>query len=151
MALGMITIIHIVLAVLVIIELGITGYLVNKTDGWLASSPATYAFLLFDSIWSLFVLIYLAITPIYLTRLYHALGAFILLVLTTIFWFAGAIAFACFVGAPACHGNGWCQTNEAGVAFAFFLWAGFLALTVLEGLTTMRGHARADKTTPSNV
>ncbi|PTB37676.1 uncharacterized protein TrAFT101_005445 [Trichoderma asperellum] len=151
MALGMITIIHIVLAVLVIIELGITGYLVNMTSGFGASSPATYAFLLFDSIWSLFIVIYLAITPIYLARFYHALAAFVLLVITTIFWFAGAIALACFVGAPACHGNNWCQTNEAGVAFAFFLWAGFLALTILEGLTTLRGHARADKTTPSNV
>ncbi|KAL7927054.1 hypothetical protein ACQKWADRAFT_279398 [Trichoderma austrokoningii] len=151
MAFGTTTIIHAVLAVLTIIELGITGYLVNMTSGFSVSSPATYAFLLFCSIWSLFILIYLAITPLYLARLYHALAAFVLLVLTTIFWFAGAIALACFVGAPACHGSGWCQTNEAGVAFAFFLWAGFLALTVLEGLTTMRGHARADKTTPSNV
>ncbi|KAL6888034.1 hypothetical protein GGI43DRAFT_230468 [Trichoderma evansii] len=151
MALGMITIIHIVLAVLVIVELGITGYLVNSTSGFGVSSPSTYAFMLFTSIWSLFILIYLAITPLYLARFYHALVAFVLLVLTTIFWFAGAIAFACFVGAPACHGSNWCQTNEAGVAFAFFLWAGFLAITVLEGLTTMRGHARADKTTPSNV
>ncbi|KAL6701501.1 hypothetical protein J3F84DRAFT_10324 [Trichoderma pleuroticola] len=151
MALGMITIIHIVLAVLVIIELGITGYLVNVTSGFGYSSPATYAFMLFNSIWSLLILAYLAITPLYLARLYHALVAFVLLVITTIFWFAGAIAMAAFIGVPACHGNTFCQTSQAGVAFGFFLWAGFLALTVLEGLTTLRGHARADKTTPSNV
>ncbi|KAL6801296.1 hypothetical protein GGI42DRAFT_326110 [Trichoderma sp. SZMC 28013] len=107
--------------------------------------------MLFNSIWSLLILVYLAITPLYLARLYHALVAFVLLVITTIFWFAGAIAMAAFIGVPACHGNTFCQTSQAGVAFGFFLWAGFLALTVLEGLTTLRGHARADKTTPSNV
>ncbi|KAM0262121.1 hypothetical protein ACHAQJ_001863 [Trichoderma viride] len=151
MALGMITIIHIVLAIFVIIELGLTGYIVNATSGFGFSSPASYAFMLFNSVWSILILIYLAITPLYVARFYHALVAFVLLVITTIFWFAGAIAMACFIGVPACHGNNFCQSVQAAVAFGFFLWAGFLALTILEGLTTLRGHARADKTAPSNV
>ncbi|KAL7939271.1 hypothetical protein V8C35DRAFT_4469 [Trichoderma chlorosporum] len=151
MALGMITIIHIVLAVLVIIELGITAYLVNSTSGFGFSAPATYAFMLFNSVWSLLIVAYLAVTPLYVARLYHALVAFVLLVITTIFWFAGSIAMAAFIGVPACHGNTFCQSAQAGVAFGFFLWAGFLALTILEGLSTLRGHARADKTTPSTV
>ncbi|KAL7944920.1 hypothetical protein V8C42DRAFT_324096 [Trichoderma barbatum] len=151
MALGMITIIHIVLAVLIIIELGITAYIVDSTTGFGFDSPATFAFMLFNSVWSLLIIAYLAITPLYLARFYHALVAFVLLVITTIFWFSGAIAMAAFIGVPKCHGITWCQTAQAGVAFGFFLWAGFLALTILEGLTTMRGHARADKSTPSNV
>ncbi|EHK19318.1 uncharacterized protein TRIVIDRAFT_81239 [Trichoderma virens Gv29-8] len=151
MALGMITIIHIVLAVLVIIELGITGYLVDTTSGFGFSAPDSFAFMLFNSIWSLLIVAYLAITPLYLKRFYHALVAFVILVITTIFWFSGSIAMAAFIGVPKCHGITWCQTSQAGVAFGFFLWAGFLGLTILEGLTTLRGQARADKTTPSNV
>ncbi|KAH6609067.1 hypothetical protein Trco_002413 [Trichoderma cornu-damae] len=151
MALGMVTIIHIVLACFVIIDLGITGYLVDKTTVFGFSAPASYAFMLFNSIWSLLIVAYLAITPLYLARFYHALAAFVLLVITTIFWFSGAIAVAAFIGVPKCYGNTFCQTAQAGVAFGFFTWAGFLALTVLEGLSTLRGHARADKSTPSNV
>ncbi|TFB02884.1 hypothetical protein CCMA1212_005211 [Trichoderma ghanense] len=151
MAFGMITIIHIVLAVLVIIELGLTGYLVDATSGYGYSSPASFAFMLFNSVWSFLVLAWLALTPLYAARFYHALVAFVILVITTIFWFSGSIAMAAFIGVPECHGITFCQCSQAAVAFGFFIWAGFLGLSILEGLTTLRGHARADKTTPSNV
>lgn len=148
MALGIITIVHAVLAVLLIIELGLTAYVVSVTDdAWWSNTPSSFSFMLFNVIWSLLVLIYLAVTPAVLARLYHSLVAVGLLVVTTIFWFAGSIAMAAYIGVPKCHGNNFCQSAQAAVAFGFFIWVAFTGLTIVEGLAFMRsrGHgANAD-------
>lgn len=83
--------------------------------------------MVFNSVWSLLVVAYVGITPIYMTGLFHKLAALALNVLTTIFWFAGAIALSAWWGARDCNGNGWCQTVEAACAFGFFLWYVILA------------------------
>jgi len=152
MEFGLITIIHAFLFLLAIIELGITAYVVSVTDWsrWGFDSPSEYSFMLFNSIWSLLVLAYLALTPRFFARAYHGVVALVLLCLTTLFWFAGSIAMAVRVGDPdGCSHFNSCRTAQAGVAFGFFLWAGFTALTVLEALSFMRsrGHgAHADTT-----
>ncbi|KAM5350615.1 hypothetical protein ACJ41O_007120 [Fusarium nematophilum] len=153
MAIGIITIIHAVLAVLLIIELGLTAYVVDTTNPrfWGGNSPSEFSFMLFNSIWSLLALAYLALTPLFASRLYHGVAALAVLAVTTIFWFAGSIAMAAFIGVPKCHGNTFCQSAQAAVAFGFFIWAIFTGLTVMEGLAYMRsrGHsAHADTTKP---
>ncbi|KPM44631.1 hypothetical protein AK830_g1896 [Neonectria ditissima] len=149
MAFGIITIIHAILAVLLIIELGLTGYAVNTT--W--DTPATYSFMLFCSIWSILILLYLALTPLFMARVYHPMVALGLLAVTALFWFAGSIAMAVHIGVPNCHGSTFCHSIQAAVAFGFFIWAIFTGLAVMEGLTFMRsrGHsAHADTTKPGH-
>ncbi|KAF6806438.1 hypothetical protein CMUS01_14361 [Colletotrichum musicola] len=145
MALGFVPIAHIVAAVFSIIELGLTGY--GTPSNTVASaywwrSPDIVNFIIFNSVWSLLVLAYVGLTPLYMTRLFHKLVSLGLLVITTIFWFAGAVAYAVFTGHPRCGLNTVCGSQQAGVAFAFFIWAIFTFLTVLDTLEVMRsrGH-----------
>jgi CBS-domain-containing membrane protein len=69
--------------------------------------------MVFNSVWSLLVLLYVGVTPLYMTSIFHKLAALVLNVLTTLFWFAGSIALAVQLGGP---------TIAAAVAFGFFLW-----------------------------
>ncbi|KAK7961802.1 membrane-associating domain-containing protein [Apiospora aurea] len=148
MALGFLPIIHAVAAVFTIIELGLTGYLVSAYTGYWGwggywgNSPDRVNFMLFNSIWSLLVLAYVGIVPIYLTGWFHKLAALVLNALTCLFWFAGSIALAVVVGVPHCNGQGLCASLQAAIAFGFFLWAIFTFLTVLDGLESLRsrGH-----------
>lgn len=109
--------------------------------------------MLFTTVWSILMLIYLALARFF-PRIHNTMVAFGILVITTIFWFAGSIAMAAFLGVPRCHGNNGCQTAQAAIAFGFFIWAIFTGLTIMEGLAFMRsrGHsARADTTKPGHV
>jgi hypothetical protein len=98
--------------------------------------------MIFNSVWSLLVLAYIGLVPLYATRLFHKLASLALLVITTIFWFAGSIALAVFTGVPECSGSSWCGSLQAAVAFGFFIWAIFTFLLVLDTLEAMRsrGH-----------
>ncbi|KAI9149119.1 hypothetical protein HJFPF1_11167 [Paramyrothecium foliicola] len=141
MEFGIFTIIHAVLAVFLIIELGLTGWCVDVTHGfWGSATPASWAFMLFNTIWSILVLIYIAVIPLVFARAFHSLVALVLEGITAIFWFAGSIAMAVTVagGTPA-----------AAVAFGFFIWALFTGLFVYDllGFLRSRGHsAHADTT-----
>ena len=84
--------------------------------------------MVFNSVWSLLVLAYVGIVPIYMTSWFHKLGALILNSLTTIFWFAGSIALAVATPSRGYYDNGWIHTMRASVAFGFFLWYGFVTL-----------------------
>ncbi|KAK7914039.1 hypothetical protein PG985_011742 [Apiospora marii] len=148
MALGYLQIVHAVAAVFTIIELGLTGYIVSAYsgywgwNGYYGNSPDRVNFMLFNSIWSLLVLAYVGITPIYMAGWFHKLAALVLNSLTALFWFAGSVALAVMVGVPHCGGWTLCQSMQAAVAFGFFLWAIFMFLTVLDGLEALRsrGH-----------
>ncbi|KAI2467614.1 membrane-associating domain-containing protein [Annulohypoxylon bovei var. microspora] len=150
MAFGFIPIVHIVAAVFSIIELGLTAYLASRYNGrysfygtYYDYSPPRINFMVFNSVWSLLVLVYVGVTPLYLTGVFHRLAALALNAITTIFWFAGAIALAVFVGGPYdCRSDTYCGSSEAAVAFGFFLWALFTFLTVIDALDSLRsrGH-----------
>jgi hypothetical protein len=154
---GLFTIAHGVLALFLLIELGLVAALVDSWSDhyWNSWSLDEHDFLLFCSVWSLLVVAYLALTPRFLPRFFHSIAALALLVITTIFWFAGAIALAVHTPGAGC-GAGWrgCGVGYAAVAFAFFIWAIFLALAVFDTLTFLRsrGHAaHADTTTRTNA
>ncbi|KAK1574113.1 marvel domain-containing protein [Colletotrichum navitas] len=148
---ALVPIAHIVAAVFSIIELGLSSYVAsgyngyNGWSGWWSRSPDIVNFIIFNSVWSLLVLAYVGLTPLYMTRLFHKLVSLALLVITTIFWFAGAIALAVFVGAPRCGANTYCGSAQAAVAFAFFIWAIFMFLTVLDTLEAMRSRGHSTK------
>jgi hypothetical protein len=145
---GFLSIAHAVLALLVIIELGLTGYIVGQTDGvWWGTSPSQFNFQLFNSIWSILVLLYIAVIPVVLPSIFLTVVSFATLTLTALFWFAGSIALAVLIGVPDCHGSNFCQSVQAAVAFGFFLWAGFTALAVIDGMAYLKSRgpgARAD-------
>lgn len=134
MALGFVPIAHIVAAVFSLIELGLTAYIISEYDydtwGWWGGyngaggsySPDRVNFMLFNAIWSLLVLAYVGLTPLYLTTIFHKLAALVLEAVTVVFWFAGSIALAVFIGAPRCGSNTLCGSYQAAVAFGFFLW-----------------------------
>ncbi|KAH0595116.1 hypothetical protein MHUMG1_06865 [Metarhizium humberi] len=146
-----------------IISLGLLAYVVNSTSGsayygWgyshYYSSPSQVNFMLFNTIWTILVLIYLGVFPRFLSSLYHSIIALALLGISTLFWFAGSIALAAFLGAGTCSGNNaFCSTYrsaQAATAFGFFIWAMFTTLTVFELLALLkhgfRKGANADST-----
>jgi hypothetical protein len=121
---GFVPIIHIVALVFTIIELGLDGYVVSVFhNDFYYGSPSQANFILFNCIWTLLVLLYVGIAPLYFTSIFHRLASLALEALTMLFWFAGAIALAVWVGGPVdCGGNHFCGAVEAAVAFAFFIW-----------------------------
>lgn len=79
--------------------------------------------MVFNSVWSILVLLYIGLTPLYMTSVFHRLAALALNVVTAIFWFAGSIAVAVGFGGPYdCRGSTACSSAEAAIAFGFFLW-----------------------------
>lgn len=99
--------------------------------------------MVFNSVWSLLVLAYIGLVPLYMTSVFHRLAALALNVITAIFWFAGSIAVAVGFGGPYdCRGSRSCQSAEAAIAFGFFLWAIFTFLAVVDAIESLRrrGH-----------
>ncbi|KAM3561563.1 hypothetical protein MY1884_002298 [Beauveria asiatica] len=133
---GISTIVHAVLVVFLIIELGLTAYLVDRSNG----NESRFNFMLFNSIWTFVIVLYTGLVKRVFSGLYHAIVGLALLALTAIFWFAGSIAIAAKIPVN-CHGVHDCQVAQAATAFGFFLWAITTALAVIEGLGS-RGGAR---------
>lgn len=99
--------------------------------------------MIFNSVWSLLVLAYVGLTPLYARHLFHKLASLALLAVTTLFWFAGAIALAAFTGDPHCGSNTFCGSLQAACAFGFFLFGAFLFLCVLDAIEALRGRGHA--------
>ncbi|KAM3501487.1 hypothetical protein MY10362_005510 [Beauveria mimosiformis] len=133
---GISTIVHVVLVVFLIIELGLTADLVDRTNG----DESRFNFMLFNSIWTFFVVLYTGLVKRVFSSLYHAIVGLALLAVTAIFWFAGSIAIAAKIPVN-CHGVHDCQVAQAATAFGFFIWAITTGLAVIEGLSS-RGGAR---------
>ncbi|ERS97847.1 hypothetical protein SPBR_01095 [Sporothrix brasiliensis 5110] len=148
MAYGFVGIVHIAAIVFGVIELGLTAYLVSffDHDGY-STSPSILNFMLFNAIWSILVLLYVGVTPLYFTRVFHRLASLALEWITMIFWFAGSIALAVDVGGPVnCGGNHYCGSLEAAIAFGFFLWALFGVLVVVDTIESLRSRGHTVKT-----
>lgn len=124
-----------VLGVFLIIELGLTGYVVGRLDDFFASSSRAN-FMLFNSIWSILILGYVAAATLFFSHAYDALISLVLLGVTALFWFAGSIALAVAVGGVSCRGDRFCQTTQAATAFGFFIWIIFTALAVIKALVS---------------
>ncbi|KAL1837611.1 hypothetical protein VTJ49DRAFT_3572 [Mycothermus thermophilus] len=134
-----IPIVQIVTTVFLIIELGLTAYLVSP---W-RSAPSTPSFMLFNSVWSLLVIGYIFLAPLYFARLFHSLVALVLEWMTMIFWFAGSIALAAYVGSWPCGANTYCHSAKAATAFGFFIWALFTFFVILDTRAWLRNRGSA--------
>jgi hypothetical protein len=87
-------------------------------------TPSRISFLIFASAWTLLALLYLVLVPRFSKAEIHRHGLLVIESLTTIFWFAGFIALAVFLGdGRSCDGSwGPCRAAEAGDVFAAFEW-----------------------------
>jgi hypothetical protein len=134
-------VVHIVAMGFSLVELGLTAYLVSAYDHPWAETPSQESFMLFNSIWSLLILAYVGLAPLYYTRVFHRLASLALETITMLFWFAGSIALAVYVGGPYyCGSSHYCGALEAAVAFGFFLWALFSFLVALDAIEAMRSR-----------
>ena len=89
------------------------------------ASPSQVNFLIFCAVWSILAVAFLILSPRYDTRARHVGHKFAILAVdavTAIFWFAGFIALAVFIGVPDCGNNHVCGALQASVAFGAFLW-----------------------------
>ncbi|KAJ2983843.1 hypothetical protein NQ176_g397 [Zarea fungicola] len=66
---GISTIVHAVVVLLLIIELGLTAYLVSQASG----TSSRFNFMLFNSLWTLVVIIYTGVIKRAFTGLYHTI------------------------------------------------------------------------------
>lgn len=140
-------IVHAVTAVFTVIELGLTAYLVSPL-WW---TPSILSFMVFNSVWTLLLLAYLFLTPLYYARFFHGVVALALEWITMIFWFAGSIALAAYWGSPRCDGNTYCGSTEAAIAFGFFIWALFAFLVFVDTLAFLRGRGHSTAQPKPNV
>lgn len=101
--------------------------------------------------WTILALIYLAAAPRFLVSAANVFALVAVELLTTLFWFAGFVAYAVFhknlVNAAdyfylgGCDAIGSiCGTVEAAVVFGALEWALFVVTTVLAGLAVMRSR-----------
>ncbi|KAJ2898485.1 hypothetical protein MKZ38_003874 [Zalerion maritima] len=124
-------------AVLCIIELGMTAWLLSGIYG---DSPSQISFMLFSSLWSLVIVLpYIALAPLYFPRVHNKIAATVLNTVTMIFWFSGSIALAVLF--RGCGSGVYCGTGKAAIAFGFILWALFLVMTVLDALDWTRNRS----------
>ncbi|KAI9803532.1 MAG: hypothetical protein M1825_001875 [Sarcosagium campestre] len=156
MALPIILILRAVQALFTIIELGLSAYGVSQFSqcyssigiDYCDSSPGELNFVVFNCIWTILVLAYLILSITILKKFAHGIAALALDAITMIFWFSGFIALAVRVGnSDAYYGNSDVHTPaydalRAAVAFAAFLWALFVATTVLNALEHFRGGSK---------
>jgi len=148
--------IRIIQGILAIIILGLMAYVVDSWpySGYFWSwSQDTPNFLLFVSVWTLLALIYLVLASYRFADhpAGHKFGVLAVETLTTIFWFAGFIAFASLLGdiRPV---RGW-SIRDAGIAadvFAAFEWLLFSATLIFSALHCWRTKGeRSSKPDPS--
>jgi hypothetical protein len=106
--------------------------------------------MLFNAIFTLLVLAYIALTPLYFPRFFHRIASLALEAITMLFWFAGSIALAAGWAHPWCGGSNYCGSVNAAVAFGFFLWAlfCFLVFVDIREVLRSRGHRTAATAKP---
>lgn len=103
-------------AIFSFLVMALTAAVVNR------GKHSTLSFVLFTSVWSLLVLIYLVLAP---TRFPDAAHKFAILgveFVTMVFWFGGFIAFADLMSPAPRYTNEITRVAQAAVAFSAFAW-----------------------------
>ncbi|KHN95464.1 MARVEL-like domain protein [Metarhizium album ARSEF 1941] len=131
-------------------SLGLLAYVVYSWSGDISygwgytrhfDSPSQVNFMLFNTIWTILVLVYLGVFPRFLKSLYKSIAALALLAISTVLWLVGSIVLAVFLGASNCNVNAVCgpyRSAQAATAFGFAIWAMFTVLSVLELLALLK-------------
>jgi len=143
MALNIVLVLRAAQALLALIVLGLSGYVVNwfRKHTFSEESPDEVNFLLFDGIWTLFLAVpYLVLSPIYFPAAAHKYALIAVDAVTMIFWFAGFIALAAELPSPKLCTGHVCDSMQAVTVFGAFEWLLFVATTVLVVLPIVRNR-----------
>lgn len=152
MAFGLLLPLRIAQGIFAVVVVGLSGYVAHWYDAdTLTASPAQINFLVFVPIFSFISLAYLEITPRFLSKASHPYAHLAFEVLNSLFYFAGFVALATFLGKLLfCRGSV-CAAARADAVFAAFswvLWTGSSAILGMElfkgGLTSLKG-AKVDE------
>ncbi|KAF1839324.1 hypothetical protein BDW02DRAFT_148118 [Decorospora gaudefroyi] len=126
-----------------IIVLGLTAFIVSEYVNW---SPASVDFMLFTSIWTLLVLIYLTLAPSRFPRAAHKFAIMGVEALTMLFWFAAFVAVATYWADQWWAGRGtFYNCGITAIVFSALTWVTFVATLGLAA----RGSPRSDATGPN--
>lgn len=154
-----IIVIRAIQALFALVVLGLTAHVASY-----GFSPSQNSFMIFVSVWTLLILLYLSLAPRFIAAVAHPFAMLALDALTMLFWFAGFIALAVFRHSAsevyigdgfgdyynACGSGGivgrWCGEMEAASVFGALEWALFVATTVLLALEVLRGRSGRSKT-----
>lgn len=141
-------------AVLAIIILGLTAYAIDKFNGawWNGDwSPGSFRFLLFCSLWTLVALIYLILAPWKFPSAAHKFAILAVESVTNIFWFAGWIAVAAWLGDVDCHSGTVCGSLKAATVFGAFEWLCFGATLALSAIHVYRTRGTQETEAPPQM
>jgi len=140
-----------------IIVLGLTGHISSLTGGY---TPSQDAFELFCAVWTILIVIYLALSPrLFDRKLHHPFIVLGLNAITMLFWFAAFIAMAVFhhnleevdvldgfddnvYGVCGALGS-YCPSVEAAAIFGAFEWALFAGATALAALAIFQNREKS--------
>ncbi|MCJ1470675.1 hypothetical protein MMC07_009322 [Pseudocyphellaria aurata] len=125
-----------------LVSLGLNGYVAHWYNkySFYDDSISEVNFLIFVSLWTGLITIYLAITQFKFPHLAPAIAVLVLDALTMLFWFSGFIALAVYhSNLGECRGRV-CDDLVAAIVFGAFEWVLFAATTVLGALAIFRGN-----------
>jgi len=122
-----------------VIILGLDAYVVHNWS-WARWSPSEANFILFCAVWTLLAVAYLVFSPMFVPDAAHKFGVLGVEILTTIFWFAGWIAFAALLGDDVYNCDRWntCRVAIAADVFSAFEWLLFSATMIMAALHVWR-------------
>ncbi|KAF5018271.1 hypothetical protein F66182_9756 [Fusarium sp. NRRL 66182] len=117
-------------------SIGLSAYVVNDYNQRSRhSAPSPFAYLIVSSIFSIFSITYLALSPLLVPRVYHQYAAVVVEAVNAALYFAGFIAVAVFIGSLLmCEGTV-CSTARADAVVAagqFTAWITTTAFTAKE-------------------
>lgn len=122
MNINLIPILRIVQGLLALIVLGVDAYVVDfyRSNGFRAPSQA--GFVVFVCVWSFLALLYLGLAPTYAPNLHNKWAVLGVEGLSVVFWFAGFVAIAAWLGdQQVCYGTV-CGCARATAVFGAFSW-----------------------------
>jgi len=162
MAFGLLLPLRIAQFIFAIVVFGLSAYVAHWYDAdTLTASPSQINFLIFVPLFTFLSIAYLEITPRFVAKASHPYAHLGFEVLNLLFYFAGFIALATFLGKLLfCRGTV-CAAARADAIFAAFswmLWTGTTTILALEifkggisGMRTDRQAKTAMKEAPSTV
>ncbi|KAF2257819.1 hypothetical protein CC78DRAFT_549618 [Lojkania enalia] len=147
--------IRIAQAVLSIIILGLTAYIIDTFSTPFGSfSPDSVDFMLFTSLWTLLAvgyLVFVAMMPDRIPVIAHKYAVAAVEAVTMIFWFAAWVAVAAKWGdinwPDGYEHPAWWSSGVAAIVFGCIVWLTFVATTVMSALH-IRNSARSDTAPP---
>lgn len=133
MNVNLIPILRIVQGILALIVLGVDSYVVHfyRSNGFRAPSQA--GFVVFVCVWSFLALLYLGLAPTYSPDWHNKWAVVGVEGLSVIFWFAGFVAIAAWLGdLTFCYGTvcGCARATTVFGAFSWIAWSISFALVI---------------------